>query len=312
MRLPLPTDLKTRTGAPDKDARLKNCYVEERTNAVRKRCCAAGGIQAGTGIAQGGIAFNVGTTPYVFTVNGDVPTIGGTDGGVLASYFLGAQTQYTLPAGKYYGQPPNYLIDFCSIAVSYTLITDPLDPYKNKYLMVPAAPLPLIAGDYFFPGGGGAQQIVAVVPAGYIVNASYVSPITWGFLVPTLPSGEPNFTVISPIISQSLPSLIEKIREYAPTAPSNKLDIKVTVTTAGFGSRVVFTGLKTQSISTIMTGLSTTFFFDPSNISIRIRDERQFPVTITETTTSLIPVGSVVGTFNLNNDVDYFFLATSP
>lgn len=65
MRLPLATDLKTRTGAPDKDARLKNCYVESKgpmndpnnppQTAVRKRPSAQGGIAVGTGIAQGGI-----------------------------------------------------------------------------------------------------------------------------------------------------------------------------------------------------------------------------------------------------------------
>lgn len=65
MRLPLATDLKTRTGAPDKDARLKNCYVESKgpandpnnppQTAIRRRPSARGGIQVGTGIAQGGI-----------------------------------------------------------------------------------------------------------------------------------------------------------------------------------------------------------------------------------------------------------------
>ena len=56
-RIPLSTDLKTRTGAPDKDARLKNCYVEVRgeSSAVRRRPSAQGGVAVGSGTAQGGI-----------------------------------------------------------------------------------------------------------------------------------------------------------------------------------------------------------------------------------------------------------------
>lgn len=60
-RLPLATDLKTRTGAPDKDARIKNAYVETRggQSVVRKRPIAQGGISVATvgSIAQGGIGF---------------------------------------------------------------------------------------------------------------------------------------------------------------------------------------------------------------------------------------------------------------
>lgn len=60
-RLNLATDLKTRTGAPDKDARIKNAYVETRDgqSVVRKRPIAQGGISVATvgSIAQGGIGF---------------------------------------------------------------------------------------------------------------------------------------------------------------------------------------------------------------------------------------------------------------
>lgn len=57
MRLPLATDLKTRTGSPDKDARLKNAYVEIKGDqaVVRKRPIAQGGVSVGTGVAQGGL-----------------------------------------------------------------------------------------------------------------------------------------------------------------------------------------------------------------------------------------------------------------
>jgi len=67
MRIPLPTTLKTRTGAPsDKDARQKNSYVETKGEEaiVRKRPSAQGGIATGTGIAQGGIGLNINGTPY--------------------------------------------------------------------------------------------------------------------------------------------------------------------------------------------------------------------------------------------------------
>ena len=66
MRIPLATTLKTRTGAPDKDARLKNCYVEVKGDQpiVRKRPSAQGGIATGTGTAQGGIGLNINGVPY--------------------------------------------------------------------------------------------------------------------------------------------------------------------------------------------------------------------------------------------------------
>ena len=73
MRIPLATDLKTRTGAPDKDARLKNSYVEVKGDqaAVRKRPAVQGGISVITGVAQGGIGFYIGSTPYFIGFWGD-------------------------------------------------------------------------------------------------------------------------------------------------------------------------------------------------------------------------------------------------
>jgi len=67
MRINLPTDLKTRTGAPnEKDARQKNSYIEVKgdQSIVRKRPSAQGGIPIGTGTAQGGIGININGTPY--------------------------------------------------------------------------------------------------------------------------------------------------------------------------------------------------------------------------------------------------------
>jgi hypothetical protein len=72
-RLPLATDLKTRTGAPDKDARLKNAYIETRgdQSVVRKRPVAQGGISVATvgSIAQGGYGDVIfySDTPYVIS-----------------------------------------------------------------------------------------------------------------------------------------------------------------------------------------------------------------------------------------------------
>jgi hypothetical protein len=91
MRLPIATDLKTRTGAPaNKDARLINAYVESKgpTNdpnnppqtVVRKRLIAQGGVSIGLGVAQGMIGIEVPnpTPPFyplikkLVTVNNDI------------------------------------------------------------------------------------------------------------------------------------------------------------------------------------------------------------------------------------------------
>lgn len=73
-RIPIATDLKTRTGAPStKDAKLVNSYVEVKgeQSVVRKRPAAQGGIALGTGTAQGGIGLTIGGTPYFFGLWGD-------------------------------------------------------------------------------------------------------------------------------------------------------------------------------------------------------------------------------------------------
>jgi len=93
-RIPLSTDLKTRTGAPDKDARLKNCYVEVRgeSSAVRRRPSAQGGVAVGSGVAQGGIGFNIAGTDYFIGVWGDTITPytgGGTTWDSGTAYSIG-------------------------------------------------------------------------------------------------------------------------------------------------------------------------------------------------------------------------------
>jgi hypothetical protein len=94
MRIPLPTDLKTRTGAPDKDARQKNSYVETKGEGaiVRKRPSAQGGIPIGTGVAQGGIGLNINGTPYFIGFWADTMqpyTGGGTSWNAAVSYLMG-------------------------------------------------------------------------------------------------------------------------------------------------------------------------------------------------------------------------------
>lgn len=66
MIIPLATDFKTRTSAPDKDARQKNSYIEVKgeQTILRKRPSAQGGVSVGTGIAQGGIGLNINGVPY--------------------------------------------------------------------------------------------------------------------------------------------------------------------------------------------------------------------------------------------------------
>jgi len=93
-RINLATDLKTRTGAPDKDARLKNAYVEVRgeSSAVRRRPSAQGGVAVGSGTAQGGIGFNIAGTDYFIGVWGDTITPytgGGTTWNSGTAYSIG-------------------------------------------------------------------------------------------------------------------------------------------------------------------------------------------------------------------------------
>jgi len=74
-RLPIATDLKTRTGVPaGKDARLNNAYVETKgeQSVVRRRPSAQGGIAVGTGTAQGGIGLTINGTPTFIGFWGDV------------------------------------------------------------------------------------------------------------------------------------------------------------------------------------------------------------------------------------------------
>lgn len=115
MRIPLSTDLKTRTGAPnEKDARQKNSYIEIKGEdaIVRKRPSAQGGVSVGTGTAQGGyglvlfwsdvaypITFSTLTTCNNATnyVQGDHVTVEAVD------YWATTSTVNTCPAGGAYG-----------------------------------------------------------------------------------------------------------------------------------------------------------------------------------------------------------------
>lgn len=97
MRILLATDIKTRTGAPDKDARIKNAYVETRgdQSVVRKRPIAQGGISVATvgSIAQGGIAYTTSSGGNgVFFLNGDTQgtyTGDGTTWSAATNYSIG-------------------------------------------------------------------------------------------------------------------------------------------------------------------------------------------------------------------------------
>ena len=63
MRIPLPTDLISRDGTVDQDARLLNCFVEG--EEVIKRPATASFVTA-SGTAQGGIA-----NTLAYMINGD-------------------------------------------------------------------------------------------------------------------------------------------------------------------------------------------------------------------------------------------------
>ena len=95
MRLPLQTDIATRDGTLTKDAQLKNAFIDD--GMVFKRPSSQGGISVGTGTAQGGIGFYIGSTPYFIGVWGDTLvnyTGGGTTWNSGTTYPVGSMISY--------------------------------------------------------------------------------------------------------------------------------------------------------------------------------------------------------------------------
>lgn len=110
MRINLATDIKTRTGAPDKDARQKNSYIEVKNEQaiVRKRPSAQGGVSVGTGTAQGGYGTVLfwGDTAYTIT------EATGTDWSGATPYVIGDHVSvgfvdYWALADNTNSQPPS-------------------------------------------------------------------------------------------------------------------------------------------------------------------------------------------------------------
>ena len=129
MRLPLAQPFKTRTGVPDKDSRMKNCYVEGKGDptqptyqtTVRKRPVAQGGVAVGTGTAQGGIGFYIGSTPYFIGVWGDtlINYVGnGTSWSSGTNYLTGSMISYNFV--NYWSDDDN------------NIDQDPSDPAKQS------------------------------------------------------------------------------------------------------------------------------------------------------------------------------------
>lgn len=99
MRIPLATPLKTRTGDTSKDARLKNAYAEVKgeQSVVRHRPSARGGVEVGTGTAQGGIGLNINGTDTFIGFWGDTLTSytgSGTSWASGTSYSIGDKVSY--------------------------------------------------------------------------------------------------------------------------------------------------------------------------------------------------------------------------
>lgn len=65
MRIPLPTDISSRDGSLDKDAKMQNCFAEGED--VLKRPALNSALVDVTGTAQGGINNN----SKVYIINGD-------------------------------------------------------------------------------------------------------------------------------------------------------------------------------------------------------------------------------------------------
>ena len=65
MRIPIATDLSTRDGTTDKDAKILNAFIDG--DAVFKRPAINSALATASGAAQGGIANN----SLVFMINGD-------------------------------------------------------------------------------------------------------------------------------------------------------------------------------------------------------------------------------------------------
>lgn len=80
MRIPIATDLTSRDGTVDQDAKMMNAFVDD--GAVFKRPAMATALCTASGTAQGGIANN----SLVYMINGDS----------LRSYNSGGTLQQTV------------------------------------------------------------------------------------------------------------------------------------------------------------------------------------------------------------------------
>jgi len=166
MRIPLPTDIKTRTGAPsDKDARQKNSYVETRGEdaIVRKRPSAQGGIPIGTGVAQGGIGLNINGTPYFIGFWDDTMqayTGGGSTWDAGTSYLVGGAVWIADDENAPFNGGSQY----------YALLPNSnKNPKTNPYYWTTA---PIGAARYqgyypFFGGSGNGDIAGSIESAGY-------------------------------------------------------------------------------------------------------------------------------------------------
>lgn len=134
-RIPISTDLKTRTGAPDKDARLKNCYVETKgeQSVVRKRPIAQGGVTTGPGIAQGGCGLVI--------INGD--------------------ELYPIPIGT-----------TCSGATTYQIGDMVTVDFVNYWAVTDHVGNCPVGGD---PGADWSTSVVPAVPDVYATTSTYLT-----------------------------------------------------------------------------------------------------------------------------------------
>lgn len=182
MRIPSAVPFKVRTGAPDKDAKLKNAYVEVKNGqtVVRKRPAAQGGVAVGSGTAQGGIGLVIAGVPYVYVINGDEINGSTLTGGAIGVSGYGSSIGTNWSSGASYSIGDHVSYDF----VDYWALTDNTNsnPTSNpsdwSQDYVPSVPQPTYAvwekiNNFVLSGG----DLVATYPAPYD-DGQVISSIT--------------------------------------------------------------------------------------------------------------------------------------
>lgn len=274
-RIPLSTDYKTRTGAPDRDARLKNAYIETRgeQSVVRRRPSGQGGVAVGTGTAQGGIGFNIAGTDYFIGFWADTMqtyTGGGTSWNSGTNYLIGNHvsfgfvdywalndninsqppssnwsrsyvspvTRYSVVSGSYAASP---LFSYFAgaVATPWTASGSTVNNGDGTYTFTSTTALPLQVNDITSPGG---IVLTRIDDFNFKFGFDTGSSIAWGYYdTYTVTDNAVLSSNHSEISVASLVSAIQTDAMANSAAPNiNTYSIKIQTTT---GFRVALSGI---------------------------------------------------------------------